>query len=61
MVDTLDLFAAASSEGAWTVSEVTRRARAVIEQGLPPVWVRGEVAGRHVPRALHRDADRVVG
>lgn len=45
MVDSLDLFAAASTEGAWTVSEVTRRARAAIEQGLGPVWVRGEVTG----------------
>lgn len=45
MVDTLDLFAAASPEGAWTVSDVTRRARAAIEQGLGPVWVRGEVTG----------------
>lgn len=39
----VDLFGAASAEGAWTVGEVTRRARAVIEQGLPPLWVRGEI------------------
>ncbi len=41
----LDFFAAASAEGAWTVSEVTRRARDVIEAGLPPLWVRGEISG----------------
>ncbi len=41
----LDLFAAASAEGAWTVGEVTRRVRAVIEAGLPPLWVRGEISG----------------
>ncbi|PYP30042.1 MAG: exodeoxyribonuclease VII large subunit [Gemmatimonadetes bacterium] len=41
----VDLFAAASAEGAWTVGEVTRRARAVVEAGLPPLWVRGEVSG----------------
>ena len=41
----LDLFSAASAEGAWTVGELTRRARAVIEQGLEPLWVRGEVSG----------------
>ena len=41
----LDLFAAASPEGAWSVSQVTRRARAVVEAGLPPLWVRGEVSG----------------
>jgi exodeoxyribonuclease VII large subunit len=41
----LDLFAAASAEGAWSVAEVTRRARAVIEAGLPLLWVRGEISG----------------
>ena len=45
MVDTIDLFGAASAEGAWTVSEVTRRARIVMENGMEPVWVRGEVTG----------------
>jgi len=41
----LDLFAAASPEGAWTVTQVTRRARAVVEAGLLPLWVRGEISG----------------
>src|SRR2546422_8061946 len=41
----LDLFGAASPEGAWTVGEVTRQARAVLEGGLGPLWVRGEVSG----------------
>ncbi|HKW40599.1 MAG TPA: exodeoxyribonuclease VII large subunit [Gemmatimonadales bacterium] len=41
----LDLFAAVSPEGAWTVSQLTRRARAVVEAGLAPLWVRGEVSG----------------
>lgn len=45
MLGDLDLFAAVSAEGAWTVTEVTRRARAVVEAGLPPLWVRGEVSG----------------
>src|SRR5207237_6834329 len=49
----LDLFAAASTEGAWTVGEVTRRARAVIEGGLPPLWVRGEIAGFKAWRSGH--------
>ncbi len=31
----LDLFAAASPEGAWSVSQVTRRARAVVNRRLP--------------------------
>src|SRR5207247_1265693 len=50
---TLDLFAAASAEGASTVSEVTRRARAVMEAGLPPLWVRGEVSGLKVWQSGH--------
>jgi exodeoxyribonuclease VII large subunit len=49
----LDLFAAASAEGAWTVGEVTRRARAVVEAGLPPLWVRGEIAGFKAWRSGH--------
>lgn len=40
-----DFGAAVSAEGAWTVGQVTRRARDVIEAGLPPLWVRGEVTG----------------
>jgi exodeoxyribonuclease VII large subunit len=49
----LDLFTAASAEGAWTVGEVTKRARAVIEAGLPPLWVRGEIAGFKAWRSGH--------
>jgi exodeoxyribonuclease VII large subunit len=41
----LDLFAAVSPDGAWTVTQVTRRARAIVEAGLAPLWVRGEVSG----------------
>src|SRR2546426_6399905 len=53
MVGPVDLFAAASAEGAWTVGEVTRRARAVVEAGLPPLWVRGEVSGLKVWQSGH--------
>jgi exodeoxyribonuclease VII large subunit len=49
----LDLFAAASTEGAWTVGEVTKRARAVIEAGLPPLWIRGEISGFKAWRSGH--------
>lgn len=45
MGQSLDLFASVSPEGAWTVSQVTRRMRAVVESGLLPLWVRGEVSG----------------
>ena len=50
---TVDLFSAASAEGAWTAGEVTKRARAVIEAGLPPLWVRGEIAGFKAWRSGH--------
>ena len=53
MVDRLALFGAASTEGAWTVSEVTRRARSVVEQSLGPLWVRGEVAGFKAVQSGH--------
>ena len=53
MAQAIDLFAAASTEGAWTVGEVTRRARAVIEAGLPPLWIRGEIAGFKAWRSGH--------
>jgi exodeoxyribonuclease VII large subunit len=53
VVGPIDLFAAASAEGAWTVGEVTRRARAVMEAGLPPLWVRGEVSGFKAWRSGH--------
>jgi len=43
--ESLDLFGAASPEGAWTVGEVTRQARAVLEARLGPLWVRGEISG----------------
>src|SRR2546421_3659469 len=45
MGEILDLFAGVSPEGAWTVTQLTRRARAVVEAGLAPLWVRGEVSG----------------
>ena len=45
MGQSLDLFAAVSPDGAWTVTQVTRRARAVVEAGLLPLWVRGEISG----------------
>jgi exodeoxyribonuclease VII large subunit len=47
------MFAAASAEGAWTVSEVTKRAKHVIEAGLPPLWVRGEITGFKAWRSGH--------
>jgi exodeoxyribonuclease VII large subunit len=51
-----DLFASAGpapGEGAWTVADVTRRARQLIESGLVRVWVRGEVTGFKAYRSGH--------
>ena len=45
MGQSLDLFAALSPEGAWSVAELTRRARSIVEAGLPAVWVKGEISG----------------
>lgn len=48
MGESLDLFHAASPppEGAYTVLQVTRRARQLVESGfMGAVWVRGEVTG----------------
>ncbi|UCD25627.1 MAG: exodeoxyribonuclease VII large subunit [Gemmatimonadota bacterium] len=64
----LDLFSAAavdSGEGAWSVSDVTKRARRIIEAGMTRVWVKGEVSGFKAYRSGHwyfslRDAEAQV-
>ena len=68
MVGDLDLFSAAavdSGEGAWSVADVTKRARRLIEAGLNRVWVKGEVTGFKAYRSGHwyfslRDAEAQV-
>jgi exodeoxyribonuclease VII large subunit len=40
-------------EGAWSVSQVTQRARQLIEAGFPRLWVRGEVVGFKSYRSGH--------
>jgi len=64
----LDLFSEVEenpSDGAWSVSAVTRQARRLIESGFTQVWVRGEVSGFKAYRSGHwyfslRDADAQV-
>ena len=64
----LDLFTPAvvdSGEGAWSVSEVTKRARRLIESGFARLWVKGEVTGFKAYRSGHwyfslRDAEAQV-
>lgn len=52
-LDLFDQVPAASSEGAWSVYDVTTRARQLIETGLRRVWVRGEVSGFKAYRSGH--------
>jgi len=64
----LDLFSNSASDsngGAWSVSDVTKRARRLIESGLDRVWVRGEVTGFKAYQSGHwyfslRDAQAQV-
>ncbi len=64
----LDLFSSVatdSGEGAWSVAEVTRSARRLVESGLNRLWVRGEVAGFKAYQSGHwyfslRDAQAQV-
>ncbi len=53
----VDLFGnpatAVASERAWTVAEITRRARQLLEAGFPRVWVRGEMTGFKAYRSGH--------
>lgn len=44
---------AASSEGAWSVVDITRRARELVETGFHTLWVRGEVTGFKAYRSGH--------
>jgi exodeoxyribonuclease VII large subunit len=54
-VGVLTLFdgAAAPSDGAWSVSQVTQRARQLVQAGFPRLWVRGEVVGFKPYRSGH--------
>ncbi len=64
----LDLFAStapASSDGAWTVAQLNRHARQLVEAGLRAVWIKGEVSGLKIYRSGHwyfslRDAEAQV-
>jgi len=69
-VSGLDLFGPeppkpASTDSAWSVLEVTMRARYLVEAGLGTLWVRGEVTGFKAYRSGHwyftlRDAQAQV-
>jgi len=44
---------AAPADGAWSVSQVTQRARQLVEAGFPRLWVRGEIVGFKTYRSGH--------
>ena len=55
----------APTDGAWSVTDVTRRARTLVEMGFDRVWVRGEVSGFKAYQSGHwyfalRDAQAQV-
>lgn len=52
-LEVFDAEQAVSAEGAWTVSEVTARARRLVESGFERIWVRGEVSGFKAYRSGH--------
>jgi len=54
-VGVLTLFdgGASPSDGAWSVSQVTQRARQLVQAGFPRLWVRGEVVGFKAYRSGH--------
>ncbi|MBI4421244.1 MAG: exodeoxyribonuclease VII large subunit [Gemmatimonadetes bacterium] len=64
----LSLFASpppSSTDGAWSVLEVTMRARSLVEQGFGGLWVRGEITDFKAYRSGHwyftlRDAQAQV-
>jgi len=53
--DDLTLFGAVAgpTDGAWSVLQVTQRARQLMEAGLPRLWVRGEIGGFKSYRSGH--------
>lgn len=51
---TLDLFDSAPSEPTvWTVSQINKAVRALLEDTLPPLWISGEVANWKRPASGH--------
>ena len=49
----LTLFDQAPSDGAWSVSRLTRTAKLVLENQLGPIWIQGEVVGLKQYRSGH--------
>lgn len=55
----------APADRAWSVGQVARAARRAIEQGIGPLWVRGEISGLKAYRSGHwyfslRDAEAQI-
>jgi exodeoxyribonuclease VII large subunit len=53
-VSSLDLFAAAApNRDVYTVSRLNREARVLLEQGVPPLWIQGEISNFSAPKSGH--------
>ena len=50
----LDLFVAtAPDRDVYTVSRLNREARVLLEQGMPPLWIQGEISNFSAPKSGH--------
>jgi len=54
-VSSLDLFvtAMAPNRDVYTVSRLNREARVLLEQGMPPLWIQGEISNFSAPKSGH--------
>jgi exodeoxyribonuclease VII large subunit len=54
LVSSLDLFPAkAANRDVYTVSRLNREARLLLEQGMPPLWIQGEISNFSAPKSGH--------
>jgi len=53
-VSSLDLFPAkAANRDVYTVSRLNREARLLLEKGMPPLWIQGEISNFSAPKSGH--------
>jgi exodeoxyribonuclease VII large subunit len=54
LVSSLDLFPAkAANRDVYTVSRLNREARLLLEKGMPPLWIQGEISNFSAPKSGH--------
>ena len=53
-VSSLDLFPPrAANRDVYTVSRLNREARVLLEKGMPPLWIEGEISNFSAPKSGH--------